>query len=177
LANVEIKVIIKSYQGGVMATIFHPNPDYIPSEKVHSHNMKLSLFAVPFGRLLFSLIFVMSGMNHFSSGSISYAANSGLPMADILVPISGLIAIIGGLSVMLGFHARVGALLLLVFLIPVTLVMHNFWAYTDPEMMQMQMIHFMKNLSMIGATTLIAFYGAGPLSIDNHKAKRATKAL
>ena len=93
-------------------------------------------------------------------------------MADILVPVSGVIALIGGLSVMTGFHARVGAVLLLLFLIPTTILMHNFWDIADPQMAQMQMSHFMKNLSMIGAALGFTFYGAGPISVDNHMAKK-----
>lgn len=135
---------------------------------------KLSLWAVPIGRFLYSLIFIMSGINHFSSGSIGYAASQGVPMADILVPISGILAIVGGLSVLLGFHARFGAILLILFLLPVTFLMHNFWAFSDPEMAQMQMIHFMKNIAMLGGGVLIAFYGAGPISLDNRAARRAT---
>lgn len=135
---------------------------------------KMSLIAVPIGRFLFSLIFILSGINHFSSGSIGYAANQGIPMADILVPISGLLAFLGGLSVLLGFHARFGALLLIVFLVPVTLLMHNFWSFTDPEIAQMQMVHFMKNICMLGGAVLIYFYGAGPISLDNRRARRAT---
>lgn len=142
----------------------------------HHHYAKASLWAVPLGRFLFSLIFVMAGINHFSSGSIGYAASAGIPMADILVPISGLIALIGGLSILVGYHARFGATLILIFLIPITILMHNFWSFSDPEMIQLQMTHFMKNLSMIGAAVLIAFYGAGPISYDNHRAKKISRA-
>lgn len=159
-----------------MNTLFHPRPNYMPAEKEHYHaHAKSNIWAVPVGRFLFSLIFVMSGINHFSSGSISYAASTGLPMADILVPVSGIIALVGGLSVLTGFHARVGALLILLFLIPVTFIMHNFWSITDPAMAQMQMTHFMKNLALIGAAILIAFYGAGPVSLDNRNNRRAAR--
>jgi putative oxidoreductase len=157
-------------KGGFMATIFHSNPNYFPS-RTHA-SAKISQLAVPLGRFLYSLIFIMSGLNHFTSGSISYAANAGVPLASILVPVSGIIALIGGLSVLTGFHTRTGSLLLLLFLVPVTFIMHNFWAVPDPEMAQMQMIHFMKNLALIGGATLLAFYGAGPLSFDNYKARR-----
>jgi putative oxidoreductase len=117
----------------------------------------------------------MSGVTHFSSGSIGYAASAGLPMADVLVPVSGIIALLGGLSVLIGFHARVGAFLILLFLIPVTLIMHNFWSVTDPKMAQMQMTHFMKNLALIGGAVLIAFYGAGPLSLDHRHNRQVAK--
>lgn len=136
---------------------------------------KLTLWAVPIGRFFYSLIFVLSGFNHFNSGSVSYAASQGISFADILVPVSGVFAIIGGLSVMLGYHTRLGALLLLLFLIPVTVLMHNFWAITDPAAAQMQMIQFMKNLSLIGAAIIFAFYGAGPLSVDNKIARSSRR--
>lgn len=52
------------------------------------------------------------------------------------------------------------------FLIPVTFMMHNYWALTDPMMKRTQMAMFMKNLSMLGAALLITWFGAGPLSLD-----------
>jgi putative oxidoreductase len=154
-----------------MASIFQSRTsgyrDFPIDENKSHHQTQVKLWIVPLGRFLFSLIFIMSGFNHFSSGSIGYADSMGIPLADILVPISGLISIIGGVSVLLGFHARVGATLLLIFLIPVTILMHKFWTYDDPQMSQMQFIHFMKNLSIIGGALFISFYGAGPKSLDH----------
>jgi putative oxidoreductase len=157
-----------------MATILHPQTHYVQESESH-HKAKATLWAVPFGRFMYALIFIMSGINHFSSGSISYAASAGIPMADILVPVSGLIALIGGLSVLVGIHTRMGAVLILCFLVPVTFLMHNFWSYSDPEMVQMQLTHFMKNISMIGGALLLAFYGAGPISYDHHRAKKVPR--
>lgn len=157
-----------------MATIFHPRPNYMPAESTR-HHVSASLYLVPVARFLFSIIFVLAGFNHFSSGSIAYAALQGIPMPDILVPVSGVIALIGGLSIMTGFHARVGAVLLLIFLVPVTFLMHDFWNVANPEMAQMQMANFMKNLSLIGAALGFSFYGAGPFSVDNHMAKKRAR--
>src|SRR5262245_22095524 len=89
-------------------------------------------YIVPVGRALFSLIFILASFNHFSQQTISYAAQQGVPMPDVLVPMSGVISFIGGLSVLLGYHARLGAWLLILFLVPVTIQMHNFWAIADP---------------------------------------------
>ena len=72
----------------------------------------------------------------------------------------------GGLSVALGYKARYGAWLLVLFLVPVTIMLHNFWAVTDPMMSRMQQVMFMKNLTMIGGALLISYFGAGPLSLD-----------
>lgn len=121
---------------------------------------------VPVGRVLFALIFVTSVIGHFSSAGIAEAAAHGVPLATILVPLSGLLALVGGLSVMLGYRARFGALLLLVFLIPVTLVMHKFWGLPDPQIAMLQKINFMKNTSLMGACLLIMYYGSGPYSLD-----------
>ena len=119
------------------------------------------------GRILFSLIFLMTPLNHFSATTIGYAASHGVPFATLLVPLSGIIATLGALSIILGYKAKFGAWLIILFLVPVTLMMHNFWDLTDPMMRQMQMGHFMKNLSMTGAAMLIAHFGAGPISLDD----------
>jgi len=121
---------------------------------------------VPIGRALFALIFVASVIGHFSSAEIAEAAAHGVPLATIVVPLAGLVALIGGLSIMLGYRARFGALLLVVFLVPVTLVMHKFWGLPDPQTAMLQKINFMKNTSLIGACLLIMYYGSGPYSLD-----------
>ena len=118
------------------------------------------------GRILFALIFVLAGLNHFSKQSIGYAASQGVPVAPFTVPLSGILAVLGGLSILVGYRAKVGAWLIVIFLVPVTLFMHKFWAVSDPMMAQMQMSMFMKNLSMLGAALLISQFGAGALSLD-----------
>jgi len=117
------------------------------------------------GRLLFSLIFLMSGLSHFSSQTIAFAASQGVPLASLAVPLSGVIAVLGGLSVLVGYRARLGGWLIALFLIAVT-PLHKFWGISDPMMHQMQMIMFMKNLSMLGGALLISQFGSGPWSVD-----------
>jgi putative oxidoreductase len=121
------------------------------------------------GRLLFALIFLMAGPNHFSGQTIAYAASQGVPMASIAVPLSGVLALVGGLSILLGYRVRIGAWLIALFLVGVTPMMHNFWTVTDPMMHQMQMVMFMKNVSMLGGALLISQLGAGPWSLDNRR--------
>jgi putative oxidoreductase len=132
----------------------------------HHVSPQVMRYAVPVGRVLFSLIFMMSAATHFSAKTIDYAASAGVPFASIAVPAAGLLALIGGLSVALGYHARFGALLLIVFLIPVTLMMHRFWGLSDPQATMVQRVMFLKNVSMLGTTLLLAYFGAGPVSID-----------
>ena len=122
-------------------------------------------FLALLGRICYSAIFILSGPNHFGAKDIGYAASSGVPMPSVLVPLSGVIAILGGLSILLGFKARWGAWLIVLFLVPVTLYMHRFWGVADAQAAQMQMINFMKNLSMLGAAFYFAAVGSGPASL------------
>jgi putative oxidoreductase len=124
-------------------------------------------YLVVLGRLFYSLIFVVGGLAHFSHQEIAYAAAQGIPLAGVLVPVSGILAILGGLSILLGFHGKLGAWLLVLFLVPVTLTMHNFWAVPDPMMQQIQMAMFLKNISMLGAALFFTQIGTGPLSLDS----------
>lgn len=118
------------------------------------------------GRVLFSSLFIMGSLGHFTKPTVDYAASAGVPFAHILVPLSGILILLGGLSVLLGYKARLGAWLIIIFLIPVTLTMHKFWGLADPGNAQLQQIMFMKNLSLLGAALLITYFGSGPLSID-----------
>lgn len=124
-------------------------------------------YLAPVGRVLYSLIFLTAISHHFSQQSISYAAEAGVPLASIMVPLSGIIAFIGGLSIALGYHARWGAWLIVLFLIPVTLVMHAFWKAPDAQAAQMQQVNFFKNVSMLGAALLITQIGSGPGSLKD----------
>ncbi len=126
---------------------------------------------VVWGRFLFALIFLMAGANHFNKQTIGYAASHGVPLAAIAVPLSGVLAIAGGLSILLGYRAKLGAWLIVLFLVPVSLMMHKFWTVTDPMMAQIQMILFMKNVSMLGGAVLISHFGAGPFSLDARRAR------
>lgn len=119
------------------------------------------------GRICFSAMFIFGAPGHFTARYIAYGAQAGVPAASLLVPLSGVLALLGGLSIALGYKAKLGALLLVVFLIPVTVTMHGFWTVADPMMREMQQGHFMKNLSMLGGALLIAYFGAGPLSLDS----------
>jgi putative oxidoreductase len=123
------------------------------------------------GRLFFVMIFLMAGPNHFSKQTIAFSASQGVPLASIAVPLSGILALAGGLSVLLGYRAKIGAWLIALFLVPVTLMMHKFWAVTDPMMAQMQMVMFMKNVAIFGGALLISQFGAGPLSLDARRSR------
>ncbi len=111
----------------------------------------------------------MAAPGHFTSKTIAFAASKGVPMASIAVPLSGVIAFLGGLSILLGYKAKFGAWLIVLFLVPVTIMIHNFWTIADPVQAQIQHVNFMKNLSMLGGALLVAHFGSGPLSLDGRK--------
>jgi len=123
-------------------------------------------YAVLAGRQLFSIIFIIASAGHFSPDAIESAARHGVPLPDLLVPVSGVIALVGGLSVLLGFQTRIGAWLLVLFLVPVTAMMHNFWTSSDPLTHQIERAMFLKNVTMLGGALVISYFGAGPLSLD-----------
>lgn len=128
-------------------------------------------FLLLLARVFFSILFIKAGLGHFSEQSAQYAGAQGVPMPHLLVPLSGVLAIAGGVSILLGLKAKVGAWLLILFLVPVTLMMHQFWTITDPQMAQMQQVNFLKNLCLIGGCLYIACFGAGAWSIDALMAK------
>jgi putative oxidoreductase len=126
---------------------------------------------VVLGRFFFALIFLVAAPNHFTRQTIAFSASQGVPLASFAVPLSGVVAIAGGLSILLGYRAKLGAWLIVLFLTPVTLMLHKFWMVTDPMMAQIQMILFMKNVSMLGGALLISQFGAGPFSLDARRSR------
>lgn len=121
------------------------------------------------GRIMFSGIFLLGGLNHFLDyqAMVDYALSNGVPAAEVLVPLTGGMILLGGLSLLLGLYARLGAWLLVLFLIPTAFLMHHFWDITDPQMSGVQMAHFMKNISMAGAALLFTRLGSGTGSLTH----------
>lgn len=121
---------------------------------------------VPVGRLLFALIFILSAPHLLSGAPIVMAQHHGVPLPSLAVPVAGLVALFGGVSVALGYHGRIGALLLVLFLVPVTLYMHAFWAEPAGAAAQAAQFEFMKNLGLLGAALCLTYFGSGPISFD-----------
>ncbi|MFZ0936734.1 MAG: DoxX family protein [Bryobacteraceae bacterium] len=119
------------------------------------------------GRFLFALIFLLAAPGHFSQQTIALAASQGVPLADVAVPASGILALLGGLSILLGYRVKFGAWLIVLFLLPVTFMMHKFWGISGPVAAQTQMVMFMKNIALAGSALFISQFGAGPLSLDS----------
>jgi putative oxidoreductase len=110
------------------------------------------------GRILFVLIFIISGATiHFSRQGIEYARAYNAPAPEILVPLSGAVAIAGGILVMLGIWGDLGALLIAGFLIGITPAMHAFWREEEEQQRQAQLFNFLKNVGLLGGA-LVIFY-------------------
>jgi len=137
-----------------------------PDVAVATSKRSAAALLVPVGRALFASIFVLAAGSHFDPGTIGQAEGHGVPLARLLVPASGVMALLGGMSVLVGYRARLGAALLALFLIPVTFTMHAFWTASDAQTAQLQTVMFFKNMSLLGGTMLIAYFGAGPFSFD-----------
>ncbi len=115
------------------------------------------------GRILLVLIFLQSGIGKIDNfaGTAQYMAGHGMPYTNFFLVGAIFFELVGSITVILGYFARFGALLLLIFLIPTTLIFHNI--FVDPKMM----IHFMKNVGMFGGLLILLASGAGRFSLDS----------
>ncbi|MGI8911476.1 MAG: DoxX family protein [Rubrobacteraceae bacterium] len=120
------------------------------------------------GRIIFGGYFIMAGFNHFANLTMmsGYAGSKNVPAPGLAVAGTGVMLILGGLSVVLGVLPIAGLLLLILFLIPTSLMMHNFWTIEDPAGRMAEQVNFLKNLGLVGAS-LALMYGATtwPLSL------------
>ena len=109
------------------------------------------------GRILFGGFFLMSGINHFTKleAMTGYAKYKKLPAATLGVLISGLMLVIGGITIILGYYADLGALLLAIFLVLAAVIFHNFWKETDATAKQNEMLGFMKDMALAGAALIL----------------------
>lgn len=131
----------------------------------------------PIGRLLFSAIFISSGVNHFLQVNqmVPYVQSVGLPAPRLAVLGSGALLLVCGLCVLLGVVTRLSAALIALFLVVSAVTMHRFWGLADPLASQMQLVHFLKNLSMAGGALLITYFGPGPFSLRARKGAEAPR--
>ncbi|QGJ70437.1 Inner membrane protein YphA [Planctomycetales bacterium 10988] len=121
------------------------------------------------GRVLICLIFIMSTVGNkipqFNE-TVGMMEANGVPAPSIMLGGAIIFLLVGGLSIVVGYKARIGALLLLIFLVLATYYFHDFWTM-EGEAAHMQMIQFMKNLSMMGTMLFLMANGPGAWSLDN----------
>jgi putative oxidoreductase len=120
------------------------------------------------GRLLLAAIFAVSGIAKLTdtAGTAAHMSAMGIPYADTLALVAGWAEIAGATSLVLGLLTWVGALGLILFMIPTTLIFHGFWNYTGADRLP-QMVNFMKNLAIVGGLAGLVANGAGRFSVDH----------
>jgi uncharacterized membrane protein YphA (DoxX/SURF4 family) len=79
----------------------------------------------------------------------------GVPLPSVAIAITGVLLLLGGLSILLGLYPLVGSVLLVVFLLPVSLMMHNFWKVQDPQMKAAEKVNFIKNMALLGGVLML----------------------
>jgi putative oxidoreductase len=111
------------------------------------------------GRILFGMLFVNSALTaHLGEGGKTgrgYARSLGAPAPDLLVPLSGIAILAGGLMIVFGVWADLGAILIVGFLVGITPIMHAFWKIDDEQMRAIQGAMFFKNVALLGAAIII----------------------
>lgn len=108
------------------------------------------------GRIIVGVYYIISAANHFMQLEMmsGYASSKNVPASKLAVIVSGLLLLIGGLSILTGFQPVIGVIALAIFFLPVTFMMHNFWAVEDEQMKMNEMINFMKNMGLLGSALM-----------------------
>lgn len=115
------------------------------------------------GRVLFSAIFVGSGFNHITKAKAmgGYAKSMGIPAAEFMTVLTGVMIFVGGILIIFNFETFYGALLVFLFLVPTTFMLHAFWKVQDPGMKGIQQAMFMKNMALAGGALMIMYFTNG----------------
>ena len=110
------------------------------------------------GRILFSLVFIGSGVGHLTqtAGSAEYATYKKVPNAKLMVQITGVCMLLGGLAIVLGVAMDLAGVLIAILVVTFAFVMHRFWEESDAQTKQSEMSQFMKNISIAGGALVIA---------------------
>ena len=122
------------------------------------------------GRLLIAAIFILSGYGKIGGfeGTVAQIAGKGMPLPELAAAGAIAVELVGGILLVIGWQARWAATALFLFMIPTTLLFHNFWAFEAAQQTG-QRIHFMKNLAIMGGILYVMAFGAGPLSVDERR--------
>jgi putative oxidoreductase len=122
------------------------------------------------GRIIAGGYFIMGGFNHFKNLGMmtGYAKSKGTPAPALAVGGSGVLLLLGGFSLLLGYQPIVGIVLLIVCILGFSFGMHNFWSVQDPQMKMAEMVNFLKNMALIGfLLMLVAIPMPWPMSLGN----------
>ena len=120
------------------------------------------------GRLCISTLFILAGVGKLLdyNGTYQYMHAKGMLAIPFFLIGAAVVEILGGISLLVGYKTRIGAAALLLFLIPVTTIFHNFWAAEDVMARQLQLTEFLKNLAVFGGLLYVLSTGPGKMSVD-----------
>jgi uncharacterized membrane protein YphA (DoxX/SURF4 family) len=120
-------------------------------------------------RLILGLYFIFNFLNHLKNLKIlsQYAESKKVPYPKLSVVLSGLLLLIGGVSILLGIYIEIGVLALTLFFLPVSFMIHNFWTVQDPQQKMIEIINFMKNMAIwAGVIALLFIPKPWPFSLN-----------
>jgi putative oxidoreductase len=125
------------------------------------------------GRILISVLFLISGFFKVAGYSqiVGYAEAQGLPLPGVAIGLAAFLELACGLAILAGFQTRIASWLLFLYLIPVSVLFHNFWAVQGVAQ-QTQMVNFLKNVAIMGGLLILAVNGGGAYSADAAVAKK-----
>ncbi len=119
-------------------------------------------------RIVLGLYYLFNASNHFFQLKMmaGYTASKGVPLPEVFVIVTGILLLIGGVTILSGYRPTIGIVALVVFFLPVTLIMHNFWAVDDQMMKMMEMVQFLKNTALFASAVMfLAIPQPWPLSL------------
>jgi putative oxidoreductase len=121
---------------------------------VRRANMKTVFLAA---RILLGMYYLFNASMHFFQLNMmaGYSASKGVPAPELAVIVGGLLLFIGGASILTGYKPTIGVIALVIFFIPVTFMMHNFWAVSDQMMKMGELVNFMKNIALLSSTVML----------------------
>ncbi len=130
------------------------------------------------GRIFISFIFLIAGIGKILAWHtyMNILSTKLIPFDPLVLLVAISVEILGGLSILLGYKIRYTGMILFLYLLPVSLIMHNFWAFNGMQFTN-QFIHFLKNLAIMGGMLYLAHYGAGPYSVDRWLARKSETGI
>ena len=113
-----------------------------------------ALFLV--GRIVLGLFYLYNASNHILNlkATAGYTRSKGVPMPELATLGTGVVLLLGGLSLMSGLYPDVGVALLVIFLLSTAFIMHNFWTVSDPQARMMETVQFSKDLALAASALM-----------------------
>lgn len=108
------------------------------------------------GRIIVGMFYLYNASNHVIQLNMmaAYAGSKGVPAPQLAVLAAGALLLVGGLSLITGYQPFIGVIAIVLFFLPVTFMMHNFWAASEPMEKMSQLVNFTKNMALMGSALM-----------------------